>query len=216
MNTPSNDIVSTREAAHLLGVSVRTVQLWVEAGALEAWKTPGGHRRIQRSAVEAMLRQRVQPIERRSNLADDQASSPDQKALRVLIVEDDPHLQEIYELAIGSLPFPVDLETAHDGFGGLIKAGSKRPHIIIADLMLPGMDGFRMIRSLLDLPETQNTTIYVISALTSTEIEERGGLPDAVQAIVKPAPLAVVMRLLSDEYRALVSAGNTADPATSP
>lgn len=128
-------------------------------------------------------------------------AAPD--TLRVLVVEDDPHLQEIYALAIRSLPFSVSLETAYDGFTGLIKAGSKRPHIIIADLMLPGMDGFRMIRSLLEMPETQATTIYVISALTSAEIEERGGLPAGVQAIVKPAPLALVMRLLSDEHRKL-------------
>ncbi|MFM7066754.1 MAG: excisionase family DNA-binding protein, partial [Gammaproteobacteria bacterium] len=34
--------LSTREAADLLGVSLRTVQLWVESGTLRAWKTAGG------------------------------------------------------------------------------------------------------------------------------------------------------------------------------
>lgn len=37
---------TTREAAGLLGVSVGTVQLWVESGLLQAWKTSGGHRRV--------------------------------------------------------------------------------------------------------------------------------------------------------------------------
>ena len=203
MNTPCVDIVSTREAAELLGVSVRTIQLWVESGALEAWKTPGGHRRIQRSAVESMLRQRSVSSGTERTLHTPSSSTTHEVELRVLIVEDDPHLQEIYTLAIRSLPFPISLETANDGFGGLIKAGSRRPHVIIADLMLPGMDGFRMIRSLLELPETQHSLIYAVSALTSAEIEERGGLPDTVQAIVKPAPLALIMRLLSEEYRKL-------------
>ena len=203
MNSPHHDVVSTREAAELLGVSVRTVQLWVEAGVLSAWKTQGGHRRIQRQSVLALLQNRQSGT---ANSASDNAVEPGLAAtppLRLLIVEDDPHLQAIYEMAVSSLPFPIELQTAQDGFGGLIKAGAQQPHVIIADLMLPGIDGFRMIRRLLELPETRNAKIYVISALTSSEIEERGGLPHTVQALVKPAPLAVVLRLLSDEYRQL-------------
>lgn len=44
-------ILTTAKAAQLLGVSVRTVQLWVETGQLESWKTPGGHRRIKLQSV---------------------------------------------------------------------------------------------------------------------------------------------------------------------
>ena len=205
MNSTQVPVVSTREAAERLGVSVRTVQLWVESGVLDAWKTPGGHRRIPVDSVQAMLQKRSGALGSTTEPDGTQDSNPE--TLRVLIVEDDPHLQEIYALAIRSLPFSVSLETAYDGFSGLIKAGSKRPHIIIADLMLPGMDGFRMIRSLLEMNETQSSTIFVISALTSAEIQERGGLPEGVQAIVKPAPLALVMRLLSDEHRKLSGAG---------
>lgn len=49
---------STREAAERLDVSLRTVQLWVESGALQAWKTPGGHRRVSLASVELMLEAR--------------------------------------------------------------------------------------------------------------------------------------------------------------
>lgn len=45
------DILTTANAAELLGVSIRTAQLWVESGRLPSWKTPGGHRRIPRQAV---------------------------------------------------------------------------------------------------------------------------------------------------------------------
>ena len=195
-------VISTRDAADRLGVSVRTVQLWVESGILEAWKTPGGHRRILLPSVESMLQKRSAPPKTTTGTPEvtDQTETP-QQALRVLVVEDDPHLQEIYQLAISGLPFKVELETAYDGFTGLIRAGRSKPDVIIADLMLPGMDGFRMIRSLLDTPETKDIAIYVISALTSAEIEERGGLPPHVQTLVKPAPLTLIMRLLTDEHR---------------
>jgi len=51
-------ILTTREAARLLGVAVSTAQVWMEGGALPTWKTPGGHRRVRLSAVHGLLRQR--------------------------------------------------------------------------------------------------------------------------------------------------------------
>lgn len=50
----ADPFLTTREAALLLGVSLRSVQLWVEAGTLDAAVTPGGHRRIRTSAVHAL------------------------------------------------------------------------------------------------------------------------------------------------------------------
>jgi excisionase family DNA binding protein len=50
-------ILTTREAAHLLGVAVSTAQIWMESGALPAWKTPGGHRRVRLSAVRQLQEQ---------------------------------------------------------------------------------------------------------------------------------------------------------------
>ncbi len=59
MSTLDDDpILTTRDAAQLLGVAVSTVQLWMESGALPAWKTPGGHRRVRLSAVLALRQQR--------------------------------------------------------------------------------------------------------------------------------------------------------------
>ncbi|MFM2407712.1 MAG: hypothetical protein RL358_454 [Pseudomonadota bacterium] len=58
MNARDADYCSTREASESLGISLRTVQLWVESGALQAWKTPGGHRRVSRASVRLMLQER--------------------------------------------------------------------------------------------------------------------------------------------------------------
>lgn len=52
------DDCSTRDVAQVLGLAVRSVQLMVDRGELEAWKTPGGHRRIARASVERWLAQR--------------------------------------------------------------------------------------------------------------------------------------------------------------
>ena len=49
---PGADHLSTLEVARRLGMAVRSVQLMVDRGELKAWKTPGGHRRIDRASVE--------------------------------------------------------------------------------------------------------------------------------------------------------------------
>ncbi|TFW10651.1 helix-turn-helix domain-containing protein [Massilia arenosa] len=57
-STPPDPILTTRQAAELLGVAVSTAQLWMESGAIPSWKTPGGHRRTRRSDVLQVLGER--------------------------------------------------------------------------------------------------------------------------------------------------------------
>jgi excisionase family DNA binding protein len=54
-----DQILTTREAAKLLGIAVSTAQQWIENGALPAWKTPGGHRRVRLADVSALQRERT-------------------------------------------------------------------------------------------------------------------------------------------------------------
>ncbi|GGY73885.1 GAF domain-containing protein [Pseudoduganella plicata] len=48
-------ILTTSAAARLLGVATSTVQLWMESGAIESWKTPGGHRRTRLSRIARLM-----------------------------------------------------------------------------------------------------------------------------------------------------------------
>jgi len=65
------EIVTTKQAADMLGVAVSTVQKWVELGKLTSWKTPGGHRRIPVAAVQAVLQRGVVVTPQQESLADD-------------------------------------------------------------------------------------------------------------------------------------------------
>lgn len=58
-NTPAGDgaLCSPGEAAKMLGVSPKTIQLWVDSGILTAWKTVGGHRRVTIESVERLKRE---------------------------------------------------------------------------------------------------------------------------------------------------------------
>lgn len=61
-------ILTTSAAARMLGVATSTVQLWMESGAIESWKTPGGHRRTRESHIRALMTKvsgHAAPLERR-------------------------------------------------------------------------------------------------------------------------------------------------------
>ena len=53
--TPRSDWVGVHEAAALMGVSPATLRRWSDAGDIDAFTTPGGHRRFSRSAIAGML-----------------------------------------------------------------------------------------------------------------------------------------------------------------
>ncbi|WP_066128865.1 helix-turn-helix domain-containing protein [Bordetella ansorpii] len=205
MSSPDSPYITTKVAAEMIGVSVRTIQLWVEAGVLQAWKTEGGHRRVIRASVEEMLRKRAE--------AGGQAlPNTEGGPMRVVVVEDDVHLQTMYELALTSLPFPLEMKMAGDGFTGLVRIGEFRPHVIIADLNLPGLDGFRMIRALREAPESQTAELYVISALTQADIDDRGGLPPDVTVLAKPVPMSKLEALMTRAHDRLRGHGTASFP----
>ncbi len=175
-----NNVYTTREAAERLGVSLRTVQLWVESGALAAWKTMGGHRRISRDSVERVVREQEHALD-----ADTAAHR-----FRILVVEDEESLRQLYELKLDSWDLPLEILTTANGYEALLIIGDKRPDLLVADLSMPAMDGFRMIRTLKSSAEFRDLEIVVVSALDATEIEDRGGLPDGVRVFRKPIPFA--------------------------
>ena len=183
--------ISTREAAELLGISLRSAQLWVENGALLAWKTSGGHRRILLHSVQKIL-------DERERSAIDLVRAPDAR-LKVAIVEDDPDVVTLLQMMLTGLDFPCDVQTRSDGFKGLILLGTFRPDVLIADLNMPDMDGFRMLRSIQG-SEFAPRKIIVTTALSTSEITERGGVPAEALVLQKPYPLSLVENALRQTY----------------
>ena len=197
----NDDVLSTREAAERLGVALRTVQLWVEGGVLPAWKTAGGHRRISRLAVERLIDERTTALSGTSPLPvlPVPVSPVIDGRLQVMVVEDEPELLRLFSLVIGGWDLPVNLTAASNGFEALLMMGQHCPDLLVTDLNMPGMDGFKMIASLRGVsPAFDGMEIVVVTALSPEEIESRGGLPDGVRVFHKPVPF--------DEIESLVRA----------
>lgn len=182
MPNSSFSFYTSREAAKKLGVSTTTIQLWVESGVLPAWKTAGGHRRIPSEAVDTIL------AKQQSTAVPDRTTHTHS----VVIVEDEPVQREMYRIKFAEWNLPVNLYLAQDGFEGLLMIGKYAPDLIIADLSMPGMNGFEMIKRLLGNKEIRVPAIIVVTALNAQEIEAFGGLPEGIPVYSKPISLGVL------------------------
>jgi len=185
-------VFTTKQAAELLGVSLRTAQLWVESGVLKAWKTAGGHRRIARESVETLLQEKHRAL----------GAESDGSPFRILVVEDEPDILKLYQLAIKSWGLPVEVYTAKNGIEGLLRLGQFRPNVLITDLLMPSMDGVEMIRMLGTDPEYKDMTIIVVSTLSPAEVQERGGLPDGARLFAKPIPFEDIETVVREKFDA--------------
>ena len=101
------------------------------------------------------------------------------------MADDDATLLRLYELEISGWNLDADLIKARDGFDALIRIGEARPDLLISDLNMPGMDGFRMVRTLRADPRYGKMAIIVISGLDRATIASMG-LPDDIPVFSKP------------------------------
>ena len=186
----NNAFLTTREAANLLGVSLRTVQLWVENGRLEAWKTEGGHRRVSRVSVRRLL-----DVDLPANI-ELTKNTINPECIKILVVEDDSILIKLYKTVIANWKMPLEVITAGNGTDALIRIGKDAPDLMITDLSMPNMDGIQLIRNLATSSFREGLEIVVVSGLDVAEIEARGGLPGDIRIFPKPVPFNELMMIV--------------------
>ncbi len=88
----------------------------------------------------------------------------------VLIVEDEASIRELYAAELAAAGFMV-LEAA-DGATAIEKAMQFGPHAVVLDLMLPGIDGFKVARKLREDDRTREVAIIALTALRSGKFEQ--------------------------------------------
>lgn len=62
------NVMTTQDVAKKLGCSIRSVQLWMEQGLLDGWKTPGGHRRISKASFDRFVASQEIEVTRSVNI----------------------------------------------------------------------------------------------------------------------------------------------------
>jgi excisionase family DNA binding protein len=171
---------TTREAARLLGVSVRTAQLWAEGGPLQAWKTRGGHRRISRASVAALLTAQPDALPATAGAAAD--------SLTILVVDDEQSVLRLYARHLRKWPLKLVVVTARSGIEALVRLGMTRPDLLVTNLQLPDIDGVRLLAALHAMPEFAAMTTVAVSAGDPPQSAAGMGVPAGVPVLPKPIP----------------------------
>ncbi|WP_041219700.1 response regulator transcription factor [Desulfitobacterium dichloroeliminans] len=103
------------------------------------------------------------------------------KGIKILIIDDEPNILEF--LAMGLLNEGFEVQTAPDGMAGITLAKQFHPHIIILDIMMPGMDGFEVCRMLKKL---EQVSIIMLTAKDDVEDRVKGLRTGADDYMAKP------------------------------
>lgn len=96
---------------------------------------------------------------------------PEVLARKVLIVEDDQFLRDLASQKLTKEHLTV--VTAVDGEEGAAKAAAERPDVILLDILLPGIDGFEVLRRVRALPELASVPIIMLSNFGQREDIEK-------------------------------------------
>ena len=132
--------------------------------------------------------------------------------MRVLLVEDDSNLREIYGARLEAEGF--EILAANDGEEALAVAVREKPDLIITDIMMPKISGFDMLDILRTTPETKDIKVIVMTALCQDEDRKRGTDLGADNYIVKSqVTLVDVVSIVKDAISGGATASNATDGA---
>ncbi len=102
---------------------------------------------------------------------------------KILLVEDDVNLREIYSARFAAESYQVI--TASDGEEALATAVRERPDLIVLDVMMPKISGFDVLDILRSTPETKETKVIMMTALSQDTDRQRGESLGANKYLIK-------------------------------
>lgn len=109
-------------------------------------------------------------------------------ARKVLIIEDDPYIADLLRLYLEKEGYEVD--SAGDGVKGLEKFRRRKPDLVLLDVMLPGMNGWGVCRS---IRQDADTPIIMLTAKSETDDKVNGLKQGADDYITKPFEMKEVL-----------------------
>lgn len=166
-------IFTTGEAAEVCKVSQQTIIRCFDSGRLGGFRVPGSKfRRIPRMELIKFMHDNEIPTE--------VLEGP---AKRVLVVDDDPAILELFTDVLGRDP-RFELKTAGTGYDAGLLTESFRPHVVLLDYMLPDINGHIVCKRLRENPAHQHTKVIIVSGVVNqAEIDQllKAGADDFVK-----------------------------------
>lgn len=103
------------------------------------------------------------------------------KGIKILLVDDEPNILSFLELGLQNEGY--DTQTAQDGISAITMLKQFQPHVVVLDVMMPGMDGFEVCRM---LKKTENVAVIMLTARDEVDDRIKGLNLGADDYMVKP------------------------------
>jgi CheY-like chemotaxis protein len=122
-------------------------------------------------------------------------------ALKVLIVDDEPHMLRVAELSLRKGGF--ELLLGNNGLQAVELARSAKPDLIVMDVLMPEMDGLTALRQLKQNPETASIPVIMVTARGHVMTRQQANESGAALFLTKPFSPTQLLR----EAQRLTQAG---------
>jgi len=181
-------IFSSHEVGALLQANPSTVIRWIDGGQLNAYRTPGGHRRVRERDLVAFLRTYGMPIPSELGAGGTK---------RVLLVDEDAKLLKALKRGLTkSLP-GAEIETCGNGIEALLRIGAWQPDVVVLDVALPGVDGLEVCRKIKANPETARIAVVALSGHGGGEMEKKARDAGVAALLAKPVTASQLGQVLN-------------------
>src|SRR3989454_9386499 len=131
---------------------------------------------------------------------------------RILVIEDNPDLA--YGLRNNLEIEGYEVEVAKDGTRGLSRARTANPYLVVLDLMLPGMDGFRVLRALRE--DGHGMPVLILTARGEEADKVRGLRLGADDYVTKPFGVLELLARIEALLRRVVAPKKNGGPPAAP
>lgn len=117
--------------------------------------------------------------------------------IRILVVDDEPNILELLEMGLSNEGFKV--QVAPDGMMAVEISKQFQPHLVILDIMMPGMDGFEVCSI---LKKNGEVAILMLTAKDEVNVQMKGFMVGADDYLAKPFSFEELLRRIYERLHA--------------
>jgi len=124
----------------------------------------------------------------------------------ILVVDDEPDVVEIVRFRLERDGHTI--VSAADGPTGLVTAFTRSPDLVILDVMMPGIDGFEVLRRMKNDPRTAHTPVIMLTAKADFSSVAQGWNMDVDNYVTKPFEVDELSNIVKNvlTYRGKIAA----------
>lgn len=169
--------LGTYEIAKICHVTPPTINRWIKEGKLPFFTTGGGQYRVWACDLVDFLNKHNIPVP---------PALRQEEPVRVLLVDDEPEIRKLARRLIKQTYPEAEVNEAADGFDAGSKIAHLRPTLIILDIRLPGVDGYKVCRMIREDANLKGVKILTISGYNTEESMKKSLEAGADDFLSKP------------------------------